>query len=411
MGRLVCPETGEVAPLDVRDLEAPSGALYEVEWDLPRTLDRDALRARPAGLWRYRELVDPELPEQQVVSLAEGGTPQLDAPTVARWAGVRSLAVKHEGRNPTGSFKDRGMTVAVSRARYHGACVLACASTGNTAASLAAYAARAELRAVVLVPAGKTASGKLSQSIAHGARVLSIRGDFDDAMRLVRELAREGLVALLNSANPFRLEGQKTILLEVLEAAGWSAPDWFVFPAGNLGNAAAFGKACRELLALGWIDRAPRLAAVQAAGAAPFAAAYDRGFDGLRPVDAETIATAIRIGDPVSYARATRALRETNGVALAVDDEAILAAKAAVDGAGLGAEPASCASVAGVRELVRRGLIEPGQRVVVLLTGHLLKDPETTLAYHEGRLGRGGGALKPVELEARLEDLRAALRE
>lgn len=410
MGRLVCPETGEVAPLDARDLEAPSGGLYEVEWDLPRALDRDSLRTRPAGVWRYRELVDPELAEAATVTLAEGGTPLLDAPAVARWAGVERLAVKHEGRNPTGSFKDRGMTAGVSRARLHGACVLACASTGNTAASLAAYAARAELRAVVLVPAGKTASGKLSQAVAHGARVLSIRGDFDDAMRLVRELAREGLVALLNSANPFRIEGQKSILLEALEQTGWSAPDWFVFPAGNLGNAAAFGKACRELLALGWIDRAPRLAAVQAAGAAPFAAAFERGFDALRPVAAETLATAIRIGDPVSYARATRALRETDGVAVAVDDDAILAAKAVVDGAGIGAEPASCASVAGVRELVRRGWIEPGQRVVALLTGHLLKDPETTLAYHEGRLGTGGGALRPVEVDARIEDLRAAVR-
>ena len=409
-GRLYCPETGEEAALDCRDLQSPGGGLWEVDWGALNPPSKDSLAARRPGLWRFRELVDPELPEDEIVTLAEGDTPLLESPRLAAWTGLESLHIKHEGRNPTGSFKDRGMTVAVSRARLGGACVLACASTGNTAASLAAYAGRAGLASAVLVPAGKTASGKLSQAVAHGARVLSIRGDFDDAMRLARSLAGEGSVTLLNSANPFRVEGQKTILYEIIEAFCWSPPDWFVFPAGNLGNAAAFGKACRELLALGWIDTLPRLAAVQARGAAPFATSYERGFAPLEPVNAETIATAIRIGDPVSFSRAVRALEETDGVVLAVEDEQILEAKAAVDACGLGAEPASCASVAGVRELVRQGLVRPGERVVALLTGHLLKDPETTLAYHEGSLGAGGGTGTLREVPAEIEALREAIQ-
>lgn len=411
MSRLVCPETGEEAPA-VGLHPFPGGAgLFDVVHEFP-PLERalfDRRRGRPNSVWRFRELVDPELPPEAVVSLEEGGTPLLESEALARYAGLSRLALKHEGRNPTGSFKDRGMTVAVSRALLAGAKTLACASTGNTAASLAAYAARAGVRAVVLVPEGATARGKLAQAVAHGARVLAVAGSFDRAMVLVRELARQGQVALLNSANPFRIEGQKTIVFEVLLQSGWDPPDWLAFPAGNLGNCAAFGKALREARALGLIERAPRLVAVQAAGAAPFAAAFERGFDRLQPVRAETVATAICIGDPVSYARAVRAIRETAGTVVAVSDDAILDAKAAVDGAGIGAEPASCAALAGVRELVRRGVIGARERVVCVLTGHLLKDPDTTLAYHEGRIGDGQRANPPTSVEAELEALRAAI--
>jgi len=407
--RLVDACTG--APTPDADPFAPDPRQL-VDVDHPgAALSRDQVDARArGGVWRFRELVDPALPAGEEVSLAEGDTPLLDCPDLARYAGTSHLAVKHEGRNPTGSFKDRGMTVAVSRARHLGHEVLACASTGNTAASLAAYAARAGLRAAIVVPADATASGKLSQAVAHGARAVQVEGDFDAAMRLVLELARSGDVALVNSANPWRVEGQKTIVFELLAQLGWDPPDWLVFPAGNLGNAAAFGKALREARALGWIERAPRLAAVQAAGAAPFAASFAKDFASLEPVAAETIATAIRIGAPVSFPRAIAGLRETDGVVLAVDDGAILDAKAVVDAAGIGAEPASCASVAGARAQAEAGTIRPGERVVCLLTGHLLKDPETTLAYHEGRLGPAARANAPVRVPAKLEALRGVLR-
>jgi len=408
ISKLVDARTG--APVPDADPFAPNPRQL-VDVDHPgATLSREQVDARTGGVWRFRELVDPGLPVGEEVSLAEGDTPLLDCPDLARYAGTDQLVVKHEGRNPTGSFKDRGMTVAVSRARHLGHQVLACASTGNTAASLAAYASRAGLRAAIVVPANATASSKLSQAVAHGARAVQVEGDFDAAMGLVLELARAGDVALVNSANPWRVEGQKTIVFELLAQLGWDPPDWFVFPAGNLGNAAAFGKALREARALGWIERLPRLAAVQAAGAAPFAESFARDFASLEPVTAETIATAIRIGAPVSFPRAVAGLRETSGVVLAVDDAAILDAKAAVDAAGIGAEPASCASVAGARALARTGRIRPGERVVCLLTGHLLKDPETTLAYHEGRLGPADRANAPVQVPAELEALRGALQ-
>ena len=236
------------------------------------------------------------------------------------------------------------MTVGVTQARRIGARAVACASTGNTSASLAAYAAQAKIPALVLVPAGNVASGKLAQSLAYGARTLLVRGGFDDCLRLVQEASTRLGVYLLNSINPFRIEGQKTIVLELLQQLAWDPPDWIVLPAGNLGNTAAFGKALREALAWGLIGRVPRIAAVQAAGAAPFARSFEEGFRQRYRVQPETVATAIRIGDPASHDRAVRAIRETDGVVLAVSDAEILEAKAAVDASGVGCEPASAAS-------------------------------------------------------------------
>ncbi|MEE8466872.1 MAG: threonine synthase [Planctomycetota bacterium] len=417
MARLVCPETGEEAAFGTLELESPSGGLYDVRHSFSSGITRELFDRRVAaprapgtsGVWRFRELVDPDLPSAAVVSLCEGNTPLYTSSPLSEYCCIERLWLKHEGANPTGSFKDRGMTVAVSRAVAAGAEVLACASTGNTAASLAAYSARAGVRAVILVPESSTAAGKLSQAVAYGARTLRVRGGFDVAMNLVRELARTGEVALLNSANPFRIEGQKTIVLEVLQQLAWDPPDWLVFPAGNLGNCAAFGKILRELVELGLIERVPRLAAVQAEGAAPFARAFAQDFARLIPVEPETLASAIRIGNPVSYARAVRSIRETDGTVLAVSDEDILDAKAAVDAAGLGAEPASCAALAGAKKLALRGVIDLGERVVCVLTGHLLKDPDTTLAYHEGRLGPAARANAPVIVEPDLEALRSAI--
>ena len=284
MSVLRCPGCGAERPPDVRVFECACGELLELDhgavecsrelFDVRRREVGSGLRS---GVWRFREVVHPDLPEDETVRLGEGDTPLYDSAPLARWCGLERIAIKHEGMNPSGSFKDRGMTVAVSHARRLGARRVACASTGNTAASLASYAAAAGLQAVVLAPEDGTAAGKLSQAIAYGARTLLVRGDFDAGMRLVRASAEELGLYLVNSINPFRLEGQKTIVLELLQELGWRAPDWIVFPAGNLGNCAAFGKALKEARARGWIDRMPRLAAVQARGASPFAAAFEGG--------------------------------------------------------------------------------------------------------------------------------------
>jgi threonine synthase len=361
-----------------------------------------------SGVWRFREFVLPSA--EKVVSHPEGNTPLLHREAIDRWSGIGGLLLKHEGHNPTGSFKDRGMTVGVTQAVRIGARAVACASTGNTSASLAAYAAQAGIPALVLVPAGNVASGKLAQSLAYGARTLLVRGGFDDCLRLVQEAGERLGVYLLNSINPFRIEGQKTIVLEMLEQLGWNPPDWIVLPAGNLGNTAAFGKALREALAWGLIDRVPRVAAVQAAGAAPFARSFEEGFARRHRVEPETVATAIRIGDPASHDRAVRTIRETDGLVLAVTDEQILEAKAAVDASGVGCEPASAASVAGARELARRGTIAPGARVVAVLTGHVLKDPGMLLEYHVERDPPPPGANRPVEIAADLREVERVLK-
>ena len=329
-----------------------------------------------SGVWRFRELVL-HADDDAIISHPEGNTPLITRPVISVYAGLDDLVIKHEGHNPTGSFKDRGMTVALTQARRVEARAVACASTGNTSASLSAYAAQAGIPAFVFVPAGQISAGKLAQTIAYGARVLPIDGDFDDCLRLAREAATLGIY-LVNSVNPFRLEGQKTIVFELLQQLGWKSPDWIALPAGNLGNTSAFGKALREARALGLIDRVPRLLAVQAAGAAPFAQAFAEGFVTRHRVRAETRATAIRIGDPASWDRAVTAIRETNGRVVAVSDEEIFAAKTVIDRAGVGCEPASAASIAGVRKLVAAGEIPANSRVVAVLTGHLLKDPGTS---------------------------------
>ncbi len=355
--------------------------------DLPGAVLRGLFQTRcctrpdttASGVWRFQELVMPSAGPNPV-SYPEGNTPLLYRHGIAEWAGVSDLFLKHEGQNPTGSFKDRGMTVGITQAVRIGARAVVCASTGNTSASLAAYAALAGLPAFVVVPAGRVARGKLAQTVGYGARVVAVRGDFDACLRLV-EAASELLgLYLLNSVNPFRLEGQKTIVFEMLQQLGWEAPDWIALPGGNLGNTAAFGKALEEAHAWGLIDRVPRLAVVQAEGAAPFARGFAGGFRQRVRVEAETVATAIRIGDPASWDRAVRSIRYTDGVVLSVSDAEILEAKLVIDHAGVGCEPASAAAVAGIRRLTATGTILPDARVVAVLTGHMLKDPEILLS-------------------------------
>ena len=365
------------------------GALLELRIDPPESAEELRTRfdgrrltggALASGVWRYRELVLPTMPQQNVVTFPEGNTPLIRSERLRNVAGCEGLLIKHEGMNPTGSFKDRGMTVAISKALALGAKAVACASTGNTSASLAAYAAIAGLPALVFVPAGKVATGKLSQTLAHGARVVSVRGSFDDCLRLLREASDRLGVYVVNSVNPFRLAGQRSIIFELLHQLEWTVPDWIVLPAGNLGNTSAFGEALILAQRVGLIDRLPRLASVQAAGAAPFAAAFRDGFRSHPTVEPETIATAIRIGAPASWDRAVRAIRDTNGVALSVSDDEILAAKRAIDAAGIGCEPASAASLAGITAMIRSGEIDPRARVVAVLTGHVLKDPDIVMS-------------------------------
>ena len=363
--------------------------------------ERGSARLTRSGVWRFRELILPEAREADIVSWPEGNTPLIERESVAAWTGCRRLTLKHEGMNPTGSFKDRGMTVAVSQAKRLGMNAVACASTGNTSASLAAYAAQAGITGVVLIPAGRTALGKLAQTVAYGARILAVRGDFDACLDLVGRASGSLGLYLVNSINPFRLLGQRTVGFEILEDRRWRAPDWIALPAGNLGNTSAIGAALLDAKRLGLIDRVPRIAAIQAAGAAPFARSFAGGFAERYRVEAETVATAIRIGNPASHERAVAVIRGTNGVVTTVSDEEILAAKAVIDRAGVGCEPASAASVAGVRRLVAEGTIKPDDEVVAILTGHILKDPEILLA-------RGGATI--TEIDPTLSAVEAAIR-
>jgi threonine synthase len=328
-----------------------------------------------SGVWRFREAVMEIVPDL-IVTHPEGAT---------RLYERDGILFKHEGENPTGSFKDRGMTVAMTQAVRVGSRAVACASTGNTSASLAAYAAQAGLQAVVFIPAGKVATGKLAQTLAYGATCLEIRGDFDAAMSLVREASRELGIYLVNSINPYRVEGQKTIVWELLQDLWWQPPDWIVVPAGNLGNTSAFGKALREAHESGWIDRVPRLASIQAEGANPFYRSYQESFASRHRMSAETIASAIRIGDPVSHDRAVAAIQYTNGVVEQVTDLEIMTAKREIDGMGIGCEPASAATLAGVKKLRAAGVIGAEERIVCVLTGHVLKDPDAILSTAAGR--------------------------
>jgi threonine synthase len=415
-----CARCGATTPATRARTECSNCAgLYDIVHPLPEAhgaalMARFAQRrgshpqSEPSGVWQFRELVMPSA--RETVSYPEGHTPLVARERVRAWTGAGTLLLKHEGLNPTGSFKDRGMTVAVTQAIRVSARAVACASTGNTSASLSAYAAQAGLPALVFVPKGQIAMGKLTQTLAHGAKTLLVDGDFDACLRLARESADDLGVYLVNSINPWRIEGQKTIVFELLQQLGWEPPDWIALPAGNLGNTAAFGKALREARGLGLIRRVPRLLAVQAAGAAPFAHAFERDFAGRETVKPNTVATAIRIGDPASWDRAVRAIRETNGIVTSVSDAEILDAKAVVDASGVGCEPASAASVAGVRQMRQKGAIGPTERVVCVLTGHLLKDPESVLAYHTKGAPGAPERNVPVEIPAELAAVERVLR-
>ncbi len=406
-----CGAVGKQSLLDIRydwsRLAAPkSMTFFEHRWMTKGESGTGALDF--SGVWRFRELMPFYRSEADIVTVGEGRTNLQIADLLAQRIGMKPgrLLLQYEGLNPSGSFKDNGMTAAFTHARMVGAKRVACASTGNTSASLALFASLAGLTGIVFIGSGKIAYGKLSQALDYGARTLQVQGDFDACLRRVRQIAvdRPELgIYLMNSVNPFRLEGQKAIMFRVLEAMGWEVPDWIVVPGGNLGNCSAFGKAFTELRELGLIDRVPRLAVIQATGANPLFELHNE--QGLRwnggrydmemvksyyrkqdkeNRHAHTIASAIEIGRPVNLAKALRALDVMDGVVRQVDDETILEHKAMVGRWGFGCEPASAASVAGAHMLVKEGVISPDERVVCILTGHVLKDPDATVKYHTG---------------------------
>jgi threonine synthase len=347
-----------------------------------------------SGVWRFREVLPAQIEATDVVTLREGHTPLYSLPGCARSAGVERLLAKHQGMNPTGSFKDTGMTVAASVAKKLGFRWVACASTGNTAASMAAYAARAGMRSLVLVPEGKISWGKLAQALDYGAVTCELRTDFDGCMRVLNEVLERFEMYLLNSVNPYRIEGQKTAAFELMEQLQWQVPDHIIVPGGNLGNSSALGKAFAEMKQLGLISTLPKISIIQAEGAnALVRTVRENGGKQLIPVYPETMATAIRIGSPASWKKAVRVLRETGGAVEPVSEVEIAIAKAEIGADGVGCEPASAVTLAGLKKLVKQGFAKPTQSVVLVLTGHSLKDPEFTLKWHRGELfadDRGG---------------------
>jgi threonine synthase len=379
------------------------GGLLEAECEKP-ALDPAALtrlwRERrlcnapidQSGVWRYRECL-PFDSSDRAVTLREGNTPLLDAPKAAKYGRLDRLTFKHQGFNPTGSFKDNGMTAGVTQALRLGMRRVACVSTGNTSASMAAYASAAGLDPIIFIPHGNISYGKLAQALEYGARTFQVEANFDQILALVRSLAERLGIYLLNSINPFRIEGQKSIIFEMLDQRDWNPPDWIVLPGGNLGNTSAFGKAIREMKALGLITKIPRLAVIQAAGAAPFYELVHDAEHAFRPVGhPETLATAIKIGDPVSWPKALFEVEQSGGLVEKVTEQEIADAKAIIGACGIGSEPASAATLAGIRKMTAAGTLRADEDVVAVLTGNVLKDPDYIYRYHTGKLEAPDGS-------------------
>ena len=407
-----CPECGEL--LDIRH----NWDKIEVPDKLSDFAKRWANREKPldfSGVWRFRELLS-FCEDKYKVTIGEGQTILQQNDAVAEYVdmGAGCLYLQYEGLNPSGSFKDNGMAAAFSHAKMVGAASSACASTGNTSASVALYAHHCGLKCVVFIGSGRIAFGKLSQSMDYGAQTIQILGDFDDCMRQVQNVCTKLGLYLLNSLNPFRLEGQKAIMYRIIEGLGWEVPDWIVVPGGNLGNSSAFGKAFYELKQLGLIERKPRIAIINATGAGTLAdlvnnkkLAWNAGKVDQKIIDdyyadltarnfsPHTCASAIEISRPVNLKKCLRAIDICNGVVRAVPDDEIVDAKAIIGKYGLGCEPASAATIAGLKHLRAEGVIGRDERVVCVLTGHPLKDPNVTVNYHKQKQGQFSNA--PIE--------------
>lgn len=374
-------ETAENSGAPARNLPNPAALrhLWTERRDSTMPIDQ-------SGVWRYRELLPILKDDDTAITLREGNTPLYDLPRCAKSVGLDFLLAKHQGMNPTGSFKDTGMTTALSVAVERGFEWVACASTGNTSAAMAAYAARAGLRSIVFIPEGKIAWGKLSQSMDYGALTVQLKTDFDGCVRMLAELVKRHPIYLLNSVNPYRLEGQKTPAIEMVEQLDWRVPHHVIVPGGNLANSSALGKGFAEMKHLGLIDRVPKISVIQAQGANPLFRWFSSNHKEIDPVVADTRATAIRIGNPASWRKAARVIEQTEGWCEEVTESEIAFAKAQIGAEGIGCEPASAVTLAGLKKLVAQGRVERGERTVLLLTGHTLKDPEYTIDFHKGLL-------------------------
>jgi threonine synthase len=385
-----CPKCGGLLEVAYGPLDKEPEELKRI-WRQRRC---DNAPIEQSGVWRYRELFPFVEDLRHIVTLREGNTPLLPGPRAAAYGGLDRITFKHQGFNPTGSFKDNGMTCGATQAMRLGMTRVACVSTGNTSASMAAYASAAGLQPIIFLPHGNISYGKLAQALEYGALTLQVEANFDQILKLVRVLSESLGIYLLNSINPFRIEGQKSIVIEMMDQRDWNPPDWIVLPGGNLGNVSAFGKALRELHAAGFIPRMPRLAVVQAEKSAPFYEYMQSG--GASPFHAienpETLATAIRIGDPVSWPKALHEIRTTNGVVEMATEQEIADAKAIVGQCGIGCEPASAATLAGIRKLTAAGVIDRGADVVAVLTGNVLKDSDYIYRYHTSALKAPDGA-------------------
>jgi threonine synthase len=379
------------------------GGLLEISYDyekIKENVSRESLRKREIGVWRYLDYL-PVKDSKKIVSLCEGGTPLYKCDNLAKELGLKELYVKNEGANPTGSFKDRGMTMGVTRANELGVNVVGCASTGNTSASLAAYSARAGKKCIVLLPSGNVALGKLAQAMFYGAKVIQIGGNFDDALLMVRKLAEEGKIYLLNSINPFRLEGQKTIGFEICDQLNWDVPDRVILPVGNAGNISAIWKGFKEFKETGITDALPKMTGIQAEGAKPIVDAFKKGVKEIVPEEhPETIATAIRIGNPVNYPKALDAIYSSGGLAESVSDEEItFAQKLLARKEGIFVEPASASSIAGLIKLIEMDAIDRDEKIVCITTGNGLKDPDAAIRASE----------RPIEIECDMDILHSVI--
>ncbi len=378
-----CPACGGLLEV-VFAAERVEAELWKKVWRTRRT-SNDALEQ--SGVWRYRELLPFDGHHHQVVSLREEATLHLlDAPRAARYGGLDRLTFKHQGFNPTGSFKDNGMTCRVTQAVRLDRRRVACVSLGSTSASMADYASAAGLDSIVFIPHGNISYGKLAQALEYGARTFQVEANFDQILALVRLLADRLGIYLLNSINPFRVKARKAIIFEMLDQRDWNPPDWIVLPGGNLGNTSAFGKALRELCQFGFIRKIPRLAVIQAEGAAPFYEFMKTKGEFRSVPEPRTLATAIRIGDPVSWPKALHEVTVTSGTVEKVSEQEIADAKAVIGQCGIGCEPASAATLAGIRKLTEAGTIRADEDVVAVLTGNVLKDPDYIYRYHTGEL-------------------------
>src|ERR1700722_222511 len=429
-----CGDVGHAASQDFRCSHC--GDLLEIVYPGWKNAKPDARKLKSAwaqrrisnsaldlsGVWRFRDLLPALADESNAITLHEGNTPLYELPRCAKISGVPKLFAKHQGMNPTGSFKDTGMTVAATFARQAGYRWVACASTGNTSASMAAYAARGGMRSLVLVPEGKISWSKLSQALDYGALTCQLRTDFDGCLRLLQELVRQAPVYQLNSINPFRLEGQKTVAIELLEQMDWQEPDHIIVPGGNLGNSSAIGKALLEMRAVGLIQRLPKLFVIQAEGANALVRTVRAGGRQLVNMEPETRATAIRIGNPASWEKAVRVLEATGGACEQVSEVEIAQAKAEIGAEGIGCEPASAVTLAGLKKLLQQGFVKKDETVVLILTGNLLKDPDFTMDFHRGSLFQGTTDEKesdklepfrhpPVVLDATLDAVVTALNQ